>query len=64
MMNIIKSIKKDSEKKHVKNIKKILKSFWRRNRRKAKKGPRKISKYFRGTKAQATWAYEKLLFTT
>ena len=45
-------------KKHVKGIRIFLK------KKKKKEGPRKISKYFWGTKAEANLVYEKLLFST
>ena len=42
---------------------KISKSFWRRKRLKAKKGPKQILKSFWKTKVETTWVYEKILFS-
>ena len=50
-------MRKNFEKKHVKDIK----IFLTKKKTKSKKIPRKISKPFQGTKAEATWVYEKLL---
>ena len=47
-ITIIKTRKKESEKKHTKNIK----IFWRRKRQMVKTGLRKISKYFWGIQEQ------------
>ena len=59
-INYIKNTKKNCKKKHMKDIKIFLK----KKKTKDEKSPRNISKSFWGTRAEGTWVYQKLLFST